>query len=88
MNEKELQIKRRFWYLKFERIRNDNDIIRKQIESLSEQADKIKVELSIIKKREEKNSVEVVQVIQELEKLRQQERKMTFDFDNIALQEQ
>ncbi len=72
MNEKELQTKRRFWYLKFERISNQNDELQIEIER----------QRNIV----EQNAVEIVQVIQELEQLKQQEQKMSFE--NIVLEKQ
>ena len=67
----------RFWYLKFERISNDNDIIHRQVTDLSNQID-------IMKKRAEKNSFEIVQVIKELRSLQQEKEKM--EFSNIKLE--
>lgn len=74
----------RFWYLKFERISNDNDIIHRQVTDLSNQADKLKAELEIMKKREEKNTFDIVQVIKELRSLQQESEKM--EFSNIELE--
>ncbi|MBA7481485.1 hypothetical protein ES707_16959 [subsurface metagenome] len=84
MTEKELKIRVAFWYEKFERISNDNDIIHRQVTDLLNQTDKMKAQIDIMKKRAEKNSFEIVQVIKELEQLKEQERKMSFD--NITLQ--
>ncbi len=84
MNEKELKIRVAFWYEKFERISNDNDIIHRQVTDLLNQTDKMKAQIDIMKKRAEKNTIEIVQVIKELEQLKEQERKMSFD--NITLQ--
>lgn len=74
MNQKELEIrykaKIKFWYLKFQR--------------LSDQNDELQTEIERQKKIVDKNAIEIVQVIQELEQLKQQSEEMTFS--NIALE--
>ena len=84
MNQKELKIRVAFWYEKFERISNDNDIIHRQVTDLSNQTEKIKAQIDIMKKRAEKNSFEIVQVIKELRSLQQEKEKM--EFSDISLE--
>lgn len=72
MNEKELQTKRRFWFLKFERLSNQND--------------KLQTEIERMKKIVDRSAVEIVQVVQELNQIKQQEQKMSFE--NIVLEKQ
>ena len=74
MNQKELEIRYRnrvrFWYLRFERLSNQNDELQAEIERLG--------------KIVGKNASEIVEIIQELEQLKQQSQKM--EFSNITLE--
>lgn len=67
--EKRYRSKVRFWYLKFERLSDQNDELQKEIERLGKIVDK--------------NAGEIVQVIKELEQLKQEKEEMSFS--NIEL---
>ncbi len=74
MNQKELEIRYRnrvrFWFLRFERLSNQNDELQAEIERLG--------------KIVGKNASEIVEIIQELKQLKQQSEKM--EFSNISLE--
>ncbi len=59
-----------FWYLRFERLSNQND--------------ELQTELEAQRKKVDKNAGEIVEIIQELEQLKQQSEKM--EFSNITLE--
>lgn len=68
--EKRYRSKVRFWFLRFERLSNENDELQTEIERQRKIVDK--------------NSSEIVEVIRELREL--QEEKETMEFSNLTLE--